>query len=155
MHHGATAVAALLDLRHGRHRRPAFVLLTIAPAVSADLDGEKLGQRVHHADAYAVQTARHLVALAAELAAGVQLGQDDLQSGLAVLGHDVHRDTAPVVHNPHRRIGQDGHVDGGATASQSLVHRVVHDFVDEVVQPAVTGGPDIHAGPLTNRLQTL
>ena len=42
-----------------------------------------------------------------------------------------------------------------AVAGQRLVDRVVDDLVDQVVQAALTGGADVHAGPLADRLETL
>ena len=42
-----------------------------------------------------------------------------------------------------------------AVAGQRLVHRVVHDLVDEVVQAADPGRADVHAGTLANGLEAL
>src|SRR5690606_25930028 len=47
----------------------ARIALAIDLAATLNLDLEPLGQRVHHAHADAVQTARHLVAALVELAA--------------------------------------------------------------------------------------
>jgi hypothetical protein len=47
--------------------------------VAADLDLEPFGQRVGDARADAVQAARDLVAAVPELAAGVQIGEDQLE----------------------------------------------------------------------------
>ena len=72
-------------------RLAAGELLLPDLAVAADLDGEPLGQRVHDRDADAVQPSRDLVALAAELPAGVQLRQNDRDGGQSLIRHDVHR----------------------------------------------------------------
>ena len=58
----------------------------------ADLDRSRLGQRVDDADADAVEATRDLVAAAAELAAGVEHGVDDLERVLA--GLLLHADRA-------------------------------------------------------------
>ena len=47
----------------------------------------------------------------------------------------------------------DGDVDLAAVAGQGLVHRVVDHLVDEVVQPGLAGGADVHGGPDADRLQ--
>ena len=52
-------------------------------------------------------------------------------------------------------VGEQGHVDGVGVAGQRLVDRVVDDLPDQVVQAALTGRPDVHAGPLADRLQAL
>jgi hypothetical protein len=40
-------------------------------------------------------------------------------------------------------------------AGERLVHRVVHDFVDEMVQTALTGRPDVHTRALANGFKPL
>ena len=62
----------------GVDRIAALIALAPHVAVAADLELERLGQRVHDGDADAVQPARNLVPLAAELPARVELGQHDL-----------------------------------------------------------------------------
>ena len=53
-----------------------------------------------HRHADAVQAAGHLVALAAELAAGMQDGENDLDRGDLLFGMLVDRDAAAVVDRP-------------------------------------------------------
>ena len=65
--------------------------------VAADLDLQPFGQGVDDRRADAVQTAGDLIAPAAEFAAGVQDGIDDLQRGLSGLRLDIDRDAAAVV----------------------------------------------------------
>ena len=69
------------------------------------------GQRVDDGDADAVQAAGDLVAAAAELAAGVQHGQHDLDRRLALGGDDVDRDATAVVDDPDAAVGQQRDVD--------------------------------------------
>ena len=84
-------------------REAAGVLLVPRVAVALDRDVELLRERVDDGHAHAVQTAGDLVAAAvAELAAGVQDGQDDLQRGLVLLLHLRDRDAAPVVDDGDR-----------------------------------------------------
>ena len=79
-------------------RDAARVLLRERVAVAADLHEQALGQRVDDRDADAVQAAGDLVAAAvAELAAGVQHGEHDLDRGPALLLHHVDGDPAAVV----------------------------------------------------------
>ena len=67
--------------------------LRAAAAVALDLDLEPARQRVHDRHADAVQAAGDLVALAAELAAGVEHREHDLGRGLVgILGVRVDRD---------------------------------------------------------------
>ena len=124
-------------------------------AVLVDLDLQPLAQGVYHAGAYAVQTAGNLVAAAAKLAAGVEDSEDDLQSGTAGLGLDVHGDAAAVVGDGDGVAGIDGHGDIGAVARQGLVDGVIHNFVHQVMKSRLTGRADVHARALAHRLQAL
>jgi hypothetical protein len=71
----------------------------------AHLDVQPGGQRVDDRRADAVQTAGDLVAAAAELAAGVQLGEHELDGAHALGRVDVGGDAAPVVLDPHAPVG--------------------------------------------------
>lgn len=78
---------------------PRDVLFALAP----DAQFQPVAQRVHNRNAHAVQTARHLVAVAVELAARVQLGHDDLGGGHAFFFVDANRNAAPVVADGNRK----------------------------------------------------
>ena len=105
-----------------------------------------------HADA--VQAAGDLVAAAAELAAGVEDGVDDLEGVLArpVLAD---RDAAAVVDDLDGPVLGDRDPDGRGVAGHRLVDRVVDDLPDEVVEAADVGRADVHAGPAPNGLEAL
>ena len=148
-------------------RRPdsAHVLLDLAAllelglpvlAVPVDLEHEPGREGVDDRDAHAVQAARDLVALAAELAAGVERGQDDLgRRDLGVLRVRTDRDACAVVDHPDPAVGQDGDVDPGGAPGHGLVDRVVHDLPHQVVQARRSGRADVHARALPDRLEAL
>ena len=100
------------------------VLLAVGVAVAVDLEHEPRRQRVHDRHADTVQTARHLVAAVAELAARVQRGHHDLGRRPAlVLRVLVDRDAAPVVGDAAPAVGEQGDVDPGRVAGHRLVDR--------------------------------
>src|SRR3954453_9963939 len=102
-------------------RRAAVVLLRPEVAVAPDLDLERLAQRVDDGDADAVQATGHLVAAAvAELSAGVQHREDDLDRRSSLLLHDRHRDSAAVVDDRDRVVGVNGDLHGGRVPGERL-----------------------------------
>ena len=143
------------DLLHLLHGLAARELHLVDAAVALDLDHEALGEGVHHRDANAVQAAGHLVGVVVELAAGVEDGEDDLERGDLLHGVLGHGDAAAVVHHGDGVVSVDGHRDLGAEARERLVHGVVHDLVDEVVESARARGADVHARALAHRLKAL
>ena len=118
-----------------------------------DLYGQPFRQGIDHRSTHAVQTAGHLVAAAAELAAGVQHGEHHLQRRPARLGLDVHGDAASVIGDGDGIALVDGHRDLRAEACQRLVDGVIHDLIHQMVQTAGAGGADIHTRTLAHRLQ--
>ena len=124
-------------------------------AVAADLRLEPVGERVDALRADPVQTAGIFVRALAEFAAGVQIGQDQLDGGNAELFVDIDRDAAAVV--PHRAgaVEVDGDVDVVAVAREMFVDGIVEHLEDAVVQPAFIGIADVHARALAHRFQAL
>ena len=153
---GGAVLLGGLALRQRPLRRAALVGLRPDVAVALDHEVEALGQRVDDGHADAVQSARDLVAAAvAELAAGVQDGQHDLGGRALLLLVHVDGDAAAVVGDGHAVVGVQADLDGVAVAGERLVDGVVDDLVDEVVEAALAGRADVHAGPLANGLEAL
>ena len=91
-------------------------------AVPVDLEQEPRREGVHDRDPDAVQPARDLVPLPAELAASVEGGQDDLSGrNLGVLLVRPHGDSPSVIAHPAPAVGEEGHVDPRAVPRHGLV----------------------------------
>ena len=136
-------------------RLPPVVALRVDAAVAADLHLEPLGQRVHDRDADPVEPARDLVDRALELPAGVERREHHLRRRLARGRVDVHRDAAPVVHDRAAAVRVEDHPDVRAVPGERLVDGVVDHLEDQVVEAVRAGVPDVHGGPLPDRLQPL
>ena len=129
--------------------------LRVDVALALHLDLELVRERVDDRAADAVQAAGHRVSAAAELAAGVQDGQHDLDGRLLLDRVHVDRDAAAVVDDPQSAIGEDRDLDVVAVPGEGLVDGVVDDLVDEVVQAARAGRADVHARTLADRFEAL
>src|SRR5690606_3009880 len=124
-------------------------------AVLLDLHLHAGGERVDDGRADAVQTAGDGVCLAVELATGVQGRQDDLDGGALLHRVNAGRDATAVVDHADAVVGEQRDVDLVGVARERLVHRVVDDLLDEVVQTTLSGGADIHTRALANSFKPL
>ena len=122
-------------------------------AAAVDLDVESLRQGVDDGCADAVQSARGGVRAAAELAAGVQLREDDLDAGEAGAGLDVDRDAARPVAHLDAAVGVQHDVDARAVAAEGLVDGVVDDLPQAVHEAAGVGRADVHSRAFADRLE--
>ncbi len=152
---GAGAPGGLAGLDAPERLAPA-VVLGVGPAVAADLGHERLAQRVDDAGADAVEAAGHLVGVVVELAAGVEGREDDLQGALAGLRVLVDGDAAAVVGDGGGpAVGPEGDDDPRGVAVHDLVHGVVHDLPEEVVEARLVHPADVHPGAAADGLQAL
>ena len=149
------ALVGHADFADRRLRVAAMVALRIDLSAALDLHLEPFREGVHHGHADAMQAAGNLVGTLVELAAGVELREDDL-GGRDPFGRvRFDRDAAPVVLDRHAAVDVDRDPDVGAVAGEGLVDGVVDDLEHEVVQTPFGGVPDVHAGTLPNGLETL
>ena len=100
-----------------------------------------------------METAGDLVAVLAELAAGVEDRQHDLEGGAVLLLMHAGRDAAAVVLDPDGVIFVDRHEDLVAEAGHRLVDTVVYHFVHQVVEAPLGDVADIHRGSLAHGLK--
>ena len=119
--------------------------------IPSDAQLQPFRERVDDRDTDAVQTARDLVRIAVELAAGMQPGHDHFCRRNPFLLVQIDRNTAAVIGHGHRAIGVKLDDDLRAVASERFVDRVVDGLVDHMVQArAVIGVADVHPRPLAH-----
>ena len=148
-------VVGLADNLDRAPRYAALELHVVDLAAEMDPDLELLAEEVDGRDAHAVEAGRHLVTAAAELAAGVQTGQDQLEGGEAFLLVDVDRDAAAVVLHLDAAVDKEGDHDLGRVARQGFVYGVVDHPVDQVVMARRAHRADVHARTPPNVLPAL
>ena len=96
------------------------------------------------------------VRLAAELAAGMQRCQDDLERRFVWKARmRIDRNAATVVADRQPIACGELDLDARRMAGDGLVHRVVDHLGGQVMQAAFVGAADIHAGAAADRLQPL
>ena len=132
------------------------IALGVRQAIPADLRDEALAQRVDHAGADAVESARDLVRVVIELPPRVERGEDHFEGALAGLGVDVHGNAPAVVGDGQGlAVGLHRDNDPRGVAVHDLVHGVIDDLPEQMMQARLINTSDIHAGPAADGLQTL
>ncbi len=124
-------------------------------AVTVDLNVEARAQRIDDRRTNTVQTTGCGIRTTAKLAAGVQLGENDLNAAQSGLGLDVDGNAARAVTHLDTAIGVKAQVDLRAEPAQRLVDRVVNDLPEAVHEASRVGRPDVHARTFAHRFETL
>ncbi len=103
-----------------------------------------------------MQTAGGLIGFVAEFSARVQGRQNNFQRRLAgKFRVIVDRDAAPVVADGDIVVCIQTDFNPVSVSGHGLVHRVVENFADKMVQGALVRAADIHAGAAADRFKTL
>ncbi len=120
-------------------------------AIAPDAQLQPVGEGVYNGYTHTVQTTGHLIGIAVEFAARMQLRHNNFSGGHAFFFVDTHGNTAPVITDRNREIVVNCDVYRIRVTGQCLVNAVVHDLIDHMVQTrAVVSVPDVHAGALAN-----
>ena len=101
-------------------------------------------QSVDAAHAYAVETARYLVAAFVELSASMEHCEHNLKGAFVLFLMHVYGYAAAVVDHGNRVVPVDGDVDMIGKSCESLVNRVVDHLIYKMVQTFCAYIADIH-----------
>src|SRR6266704_4354700 len=101
-----------------------------------------------------MQTAGIFVRALAELPASVQIRQHQLNGGDFEFWMNIDWNSAAIIADGAGAIDVNSHFDVLTVASQMLVDRIVEHLKNAVVQPALIGVADVHAGPFANSFET-
>ena len=156
--YGSSRLVGVADNLQRMFGHAAVIDLAEDVAVLADFGNEGIGERVDARDADAVQARRNFIAAglvaAAELAAGVEVGESELDTRYALLLVDAGGNAAAVIPDDAAAVFGDGDVYSVAISRESFVYGVIDNFPYEGVKAAFIGGADVHAGMLPYGLQT-
>ena len=100
-----------------------------------------------------MQTTAGLVCGIVELTAGVQSCEDQTLCADALFVH-THRNTTTVIFHGCGAVGFQCHLYRITISGQMLVHRVINDLVDQMIQSLGGDTADIHSGSFSYRFQT-
>ena len=100
-----------------------------------------------------METAAGLIGRVVKLTSGVKGCEYKTFRGNAFLVH-AHGDTSAIIRNSGGAVFVQCHMNLTAKTGQMLVHRVVNNLIDKVVQALAGDTADVHAGTLADGLET-
>ena len=97
-----------------------------------------------------MKTAGNFVSTAAEFAAGVKDGKNNLDRRDLLFFMLLNRDATTVIDNRDRVVGMNEHLDMVAITSEGFVNRIIDYLVNQVMKATGTGSANVHARALAN-----
>ena len=131
-----------------------LVMIMMYVTVPADFDIQIGRKSVDNRGSHTIETAAGLVYRVIELSARMQGREYQTLSGYA-LGMHVHRDATSIVRHGTGSVLLQKYIDFRTEACQMLVHGIVHNLVDQMVQAFAGHASDIHTGSFAHCLQSL
>ena len=141
-------------LLHLNHRTALLIGIMIDQTAPADLYIHIFRKGIYHRGAYAVKTAAGFICLIVKLAARMKGGKNDSGCRNAFLVH-FHRNPSSIVLYSAGTVLFQFHPDLRAKASQMLVHCIIYNLIDQMVQSLGTNAAYVHTRPLADGLQAL
>jgi hypothetical protein len=141
-----TSTPADTDLPHLADGYAPLVVLLEHLTVAANLHFQPFAQGIHCLDADAMQACGHGVNILFELSPGANLTHHQFERVAALCRMHADRNAPSVIGDGYTAVHADLDVDVFAIASHGLVHAVVHQLIDEVVQTTRPDVADVHTG---------
>ena len=123
-------------------------LVFFAVTTHANLGTQR--QSVNDGNTNAVKTTGNLVTTAAEFAAGMKDGKNNLDGRDLLFLMLLNRDATTVVDDRDRVVGMNEHLDMVAITSEGFVNRVIDYLVNQVMKATWAGSTNVHARALAN-----
>ena len=135
------------------HGDTSFITVLIDAATTLDSYSQLCGKGIYHRGTYAVQTTAGLVGGIIKFTAGMKSREYQALRADSFFVHS-HGNTTSVVFYRGGTVRLQSYFYRIAVSGQMLVHRVIYDLVDQVVQTLGGDTADIHSGSLSYRFQT-
>ena len=136
---------------HQIHDRDTSLIAVLIDAATAfDPDSQFCRKGIYHRGTNAMQTTAGLVGGVVELTAGMQSREHQTFRADSFFMHS-HGNTTSVIFYGGGTVRLQSYFYRIAVSGQMLVHRVVYDLVDQMVQTLGGDTADIHSGSLSYR----
>ena len=135
------------------HGDTSFITVLIDEATTLDSYSQLCGKGIYHRGTYAVQTTAGLVGGIIEFTAGMKSREYQALRTDSFFVHS-HGNTTSVIFHGCGAVGFQCHLYRITISGQMLVHRVINDLVDQMIQSLGGDAADIHSGSFSYRFQT-
>ena len=135
------------------HGDTSFITVLIDEATTLDSYSQLCGKSIYHRGTYAVQTTAGLVGGIIEFTAGMKSREYQALRTDSFFVHS-HGNTTSVIFHGCGAVGFQCHLYRITISGQMLVHRVINDLVDQMIQSLGGDTADIHSGSFSYRFQT-
>ena len=129
---------------------PPFIAVFVNTATGLDSYCQSCRQSIYYRGTYAVQTAAGLICGIVEFTAGMQSRKYQTLRADPFFVH-THGNTTTVIFHGCGAVGFQCHLYRITISGQMLVHRVINDLVDQMIQSLGGDTADIHSGSLSYR----
>ena len=130
-----------------------MISILVDTAVPVNLYSHMLRKSIYNRRTYTVKTAAGLICVIVKFSACMKGGKYHSGCRHSFFMH-FHRNTTSVIPNGTGAVFFQADGDLGTETSQMLVHCIVHDLIDQVVQPLRPNSSNIHTRPFPDCLQS-
>ncbi|CRH86049.1 Uncharacterised protein [Chlamydia trachomatis] len=135
-------------------RDAPLIAIFIDRAVSRDANGHVRRQGIDHRGTDAVQTTARLVCVIVKLAPRMQRRHDNTLCRNPLFMH-LHRDSASVIAHRTGAVRLQRNPDRITVPGQVLIYRVIHNFINQMIQGLLPHAADVHAGAFAHGFESL
>ena len=122
-----------------------LIFVLIKKTAAANADGHSFRKSIDHRRSDAVQSSAGLICIIIKFSACMERRKDDTLCAHAFFMH-TDRDSSSVVLHGAGSVLFQRHSDRRAETGEVLIHGVIHDLVDQMVESSCGHASDIHAG---------
>ena len=136
------------------HRQSSLVSIMMNPPAPVNLNVHMNRQRIDHRRSHSMKPSAGLIGIIVKLPPCMKGGKHDTRRRHPLLMH-LNRNSPSAVLHRTRTIRLQNHLDLITISCQVLIYRIVHNLINQMVQPLGPHSSYVHAWPLPDCFQTL
>ena len=139
---------------HIRLRFAFRIRLSINLPTLSHFNSHVLRQSRNNRNTDAVQPSRNRIRLIIKLTSSMQLRNNNFHRRSFVNRMKIDRHPPTVVANRHRAILINPNINHRTNSRHVLINGIIHNLINKMMKPILISRTNIHARPLSNRLET-